>query len=127
MAATVSVRVNLPGAPMATLVIRPLLQSLGIFSAAEIAAKLVTFRKVFNDTLAADMRRLMVAPVVRALPVRTGRLRQSVRFLRQGDNVFFVAVFYGRWNRFYPAVVAAFAKRVPPLIERALQAGLDAI
>ena len=124
---------NLPGAQIADIVVG-ILRPFGL-SAIELAAARSTAKRVFNNHMYNNLRRLVFPAVQRRLPVRTGRLKRSFRMLRQGDNAVFITVWYGQQRIIRPrprvtvrgAVVDEFVRRAQPIIGNALQAALDAV
>ena len=105
------------------------------YSAIEVAAARRKARRVFNDSLYRNLRRLVFPAVQRRLAVRTGKLKRSFRMLRQGDDAVFVVVFYGQQRVVRPrpgvtvrgAIIEEFTRRGNPIIETALQSALDAV
>ena len=123
---------NLPGDKIGDIV-AGLLRSTGS-SAIRVESARRTAKQVFNNRLYRGLRRLVYPAVQSRLPVRTGRLKQSFRMTRRGDNCLISFVFYGQQKLVRPrrvtvrrAVIEEFARRGNAIIESALQAALDAV
>ena len=124
---------NLPGAQIAEIIVG-ILRPFGL-SAIELAAARITAKRVFNNHMFRNLRRLVFPAVQRRLPVRTGRLKRSFRMLRHGDNAVFTVIWYGQQRIIRPrprvtvrgAIVDEFVLRAQPVIGQALQAALDAV
>ena len=123
---------NLPGAGIGDIV-AGLVRGIGT-SPARVAATRRTAKNAFNDALYLGIRRQVFPAVKNRLTVRTGRLRRSFRMLRKGDAAIFVTVFYGQQRIVRPnrvtlrrAIIEEFSRRGKPIIEKALQASLDAV
>ena len=127
-----NVVMNLPGSQIADIIVG-ILRPFGL-SAAELAVARSTAKRVFNNHMYNNLRRLVYPAVRRRLPVRTGRLKSSFRMLRHGDNAIFSAIWYGQQRIIRPrprvtvrgAIVDEFVLRANPVIGQALQAALDA-
>ena len=90
------------------------------YSAIEVTAARRKARRVFNDSLYRNLRRVVFPAVQRRLTVRSGRLKRSFRMLRQGpDTAVFKTVFYGQQKVVRPrpgvtvrgAIIEEFARR----------------
>ena len=128
-----SIVLNLPGDEIGDVVVG-ILRPLGC-SAIELARAKTTAKRVFNDRLYDNLRRLVVPAVQKRLPVRTGRLKRSFGMTRRGDAAIFSVEFYGLQKVVRPRprvtvralIVEEFARRANPVIGNAIQAALDAV
>ena len=127
-----NVVLNLPGDSIGDIVVQ-ILRPFGL-SAAELLAKRAIAKRVFNNHMYNNLRRLVFPAVRRRLPVRTGRLQRSFRMMRHRDNAIFTHIFYGGQRIIRPrprvtvrgAIVEEFARRGNPVVGAAIQAALDA-